>query len=163
MKKAPAKGKAKNSKPAQKKHSRKPRKPLDLAEVRQNIAVIVTHAAPQLTEAVVEEGLKGQLAPVKYLFEMAGLFPAPDAQPSPEQDSFAKTLLDRLGLLSNEPGGNDGEAAASASGIASTGSVSEDADDVDDGERTHRDNNADIAIDAKNSDNHTPLRVQPIP
>jgi hypothetical protein len=100
MKKAAAKkAKTKIGKPAKKKHSRKSKKPADIAEVRKEITELVTDAASELTVAVVEEGRKGQLAPVKYLFEMAGLYPAPGgAQEKPEEAALAKTLLDRLGL-----------------------------------------------------------------
>jgi len=39
---------------------------------------------------------------VKYLFEMAGLYPTPDVnQAKPEEASLAKTLLHRLGMPEN--------------------------------------------------------------
>jgi hypothetical protein len=42
------------------------------------------------------------VAPVKYLFEMAGLYPAiGESQAKPEEASLAKTLLDRLGIQDN--------------------------------------------------------------
>jgi hypothetical protein len=99
MKKAAAKSKSKSNKPAKKRNSRKSKKPADLVEVRKGIADIVTGAAGDLTKAVVEEGRKGQLAPVKYLFEVAGLYPAAEGtQAKPEGESLARTLLHRLGL-----------------------------------------------------------------
>jgi hypothetical protein len=99
MKKASGKSKAKASKPRAKRQS-KAKKPADLAEVRRDIADIVTGAAGELTKAVVDEGRKGQLAPVKYLFEVAGLYPTADGekQQKPEEASLAKTLLNHLGL-----------------------------------------------------------------
>jgi len=102
MKKALGKSKGKTSKPAKKKTSRKPKKPVDLAEVRKDITNIVGSEAAHLAQAVVQEGRKGQLAPVKYLFEVAGLYPAPEAnQAKPEEASLAKTLLHRLGIPDN--------------------------------------------------------------
>ncbi len=99
MKKALAKSKGRTSKPAKKKRSPKSKKPVDLAEVRKQISDIVGGEAAALALAVVEEARKGQLAPVKYLFEAIGLYPAPEgSQPRPEDASLAKTLLHRLGL-----------------------------------------------------------------
>lgn len=93
------KSKGKSVKPAKKKRPGKSKKPVDLVEVRKDIANIVHHEAAELTHAVVEEGRKGQLAPVRYLFEMAGVYPAPEAsRADPEEASLAKTLLHRLGV-----------------------------------------------------------------
>jgi hypothetical protein len=100
MKKTLGKSKGKASTPAKKKSSRKSKKPVDLAEVRKEITNIVGSEATELAKAVVEEGRKGQLAPVKYLFEVAGLYPAMEgSQAKPEEASLAKTLLHRLGIL----------------------------------------------------------------
>ena len=56
------------------------KRPVDLAEVRKEISSIVGTNAAALTRAVMGEGLKGQLAPVKYLFEAMGLYPATEMQ-----------------------------------------------------------------------------------
>ena len=97
------KNKPKTKPPAKKsagRTTRKERKAVDLAEVRKDIANIVGSEATEMTHAVVDDALKGQLAPVKYLFEVAGLYPAAGeaAEPKPEEDSLARTLLRRLGL-----------------------------------------------------------------
>jgi hypothetical protein len=98
MKKSKSKSKAviratskKNSKTA---------KPVDLVEVRKDMTNIIGSEATKLAQAVVEEARKGQLAPVKYLFEVAGLYPvsAEAGSAKPEENSLARTLLDRLGL-----------------------------------------------------------------
>jgi hypothetical protein len=49
---------------------------------------------------VIGEGKKGQLGPMKYLFEMANIFPTADdgSQTSAREDSLAETLLNRLGI-----------------------------------------------------------------
>lgn len=102
MKKASGKNKGKTSKPAKKKRSPKSKKPVDLAQVREDISNMVGSEAKELAHAVVEEGRKGQLAPVKYLFEAIGLYPAPqENQAKPEEASMARTLLHRLGLPEN--------------------------------------------------------------
>ena len=44
--------------------------------------------------------MKGQVSPVKYLFEMAHIFPptADGSQTSKDEESLAETLLDRLNI-----------------------------------------------------------------
>lgn len=96
------------SKPATKataKKDSKTTKPLDLVEVRKEITSIIGNEATKLMQAVMEEAKKGQLAPVKYLFEMAGLYPAPAETSSvdPEENSLARTLMHRLGLPEEFP------------------------------------------------------------
>ena len=53
-----------------------------------------------MAKAVMGEAMKGQLATVKYLFEVASIYPpATDGeQATSEEDSLAKTLLRRLHL-----------------------------------------------------------------
>ena len=95
------KGKSKTrGRSAAKKKSGKSKKAVDLVEVRKDITNIVGNEAAGMAQAVVDEALKGQLAPMKYLFEMAGLYPraGEQAEAQPEQDSLARTLLRRLGL-----------------------------------------------------------------
>ena len=59
---------------------------------------MVEAEAAELAEAVIGEGMKGQLSPVKFLFEMAHIFPPPtdESLPGKDEDSLAETLLDRL-------------------------------------------------------------------
>lgn len=95
-KKAPSKTAVK--KPA-KKRSGKAKKPKDLAEARKDITEIVRAEATLMAKAVVVEALKGQLAHMKYLFEVSGLYPANlGAEAKPGEDSLALTLLKRMGL-----------------------------------------------------------------
>jgi hypothetical protein len=98
MKKAKATRKSTASKPA-KKRARKSKKEINLAEVRKDIAKIVGSEVAEMTHAIVDEGLKGQLAPVKYLFEVSGIYPAtPGTAGGSEEDSLAHRLLKHLGL-----------------------------------------------------------------
>jgi hypothetical protein len=99
IKKEKPKSKCSPTKPA-KKPSHKSKKTVDLVEVRKDITNIVGNEAADMAQAVVDEALKGQLAPVRYLFEVAGLYPVAGeaAEARPEEDSLARTLLRRLGL-----------------------------------------------------------------
>lgn len=60
---------------------------------------MVKAEARDITSAVIAQAMNGELAPAKYLFEMAGVYPpATDgSQATTEEDCLAKTLLDRLG------------------------------------------------------------------
>jgi hypothetical protein len=82
------------------KKSRKVRlkKNVNAADVRKQVSEMVQSQAAELTQAVVEEGMKGQVAPVRYLFEMANIFPAQAnvEQASEEEDCLAKILLSRI-------------------------------------------------------------------
>ena len=81
------------------KRRRKASKEVDLVQVRRDIAQIVGSGAKEMALAVVDEALKGQLAPVKYLFEVSGLYPStPATEGKPEEDSLAHRLLKHLGL-----------------------------------------------------------------
>ena len=69
-------------------------------ELRKDLAKMVEAEAEELANAVIEEGKKGQLATVKYLFEMAHIFPQPPegTVSTTDDESMAKTLLDRLNI-----------------------------------------------------------------
>ncbi len=71
---------------------------------------MVESHANKMTKAVIDEGEKGQLATVKYLFEMAAIFPASTdgSHATEDEDCLARTLLNRLDLPT-EPVGRDDE------------------------------------------------------
>ena len=73
-------------------------KELHPAEVRKEIAAKVEAQADELADAVIEEGKKGQLATVKYLCEMAHIFPEVFAEDPANDESLAATLLNKLGV-----------------------------------------------------------------
>jgi len=101
IKKTAKKGKVTGKKSAKKRSGvRRKREELHAAEVRRDISKLVESHAEKMAQAVIGEGEKGQLAPVKYLFEMAGVYPpsADGSLPSTEEDCLAKTLLDRLNI-----------------------------------------------------------------
>jgi hypothetical protein len=74
------------------------KKETNLAEVRKQVTEIVQSEAALMAQAVVQEGKKGQVAPVRYLFEMANIFPvqANAEQATEEEDCLAKILLARM-------------------------------------------------------------------
>ena len=100
MIKKKAKSKTTTKKAAKKKGSPKSKKELHPAEVRNDIAILVEAEATNMVQAVIDEGKKGQLAPTKYLLEMAAIYPSTtdQNQVTTEEESLAKTLLRRLNL-----------------------------------------------------------------
>jgi hypothetical protein len=74
------------------------RKPVDLAEVRRQIADLVGSGAVGMVETTIEEVEKGHYLGMKFLFEMIGLYPATSTEDAPAEDSLAATLLRRLGI-----------------------------------------------------------------
>jgi hypothetical protein len=98
--------------------SPKDKQPVDLAEVRKDISNIVGSHAADLARAVMEAGKTGQLAPVKYLFEVTGLYPATESSENkPDKESLAHTLMRNLKLpespIVNEDDNEDDEHADS--------------------------------------------------
>ena len=75
----------------------KPNRALNPKKVSKDIAALVEVNADKLAEAVLKEGMMGQVSPVKYLFEIAHIFPASDSStPTEREESLAETLLDAL-------------------------------------------------------------------
>lgn len=102
-------------KAAKKKKIRKSKqKERDAKEVRHECSKLVKEDAREVTVAVIGEAKKGQLGPMKYLFEMANIFPQADdgSQTSAEEDSLAETLLTRLGIPTHPVVADEYEKAA---------------------------------------------------
>jgi hypothetical protein len=110
MIKKKAKGKTEAKKSAKKKSGAKSKKEINPAEVRKELVQMVGAEATLMTQAVIDEGKKGQLATVKYLLEMAAIYPASTdgSQASENEDCLARTLLNRLDLP-DEPIARDEE------------------------------------------------------
>jgi hypothetical protein len=97
------KSKETTKKPAKKDVPEK-KEQVDIVKVRESIANLVGASAELIATRVIEVAKSGQLAPAKYLFEMAGLYPATEETAAkPQGDSLAHTLLRRMGLPT-EPG-----------------------------------------------------------
>jgi hypothetical protein len=80
--------------------SKKGDKKVDLVAVRKSIVVMVTDAVEGITQAAVDDAKKGQLATVKYLFEITGVYPpaSDELGMKLEDDSLAKILLERMNI-----------------------------------------------------------------
>jgi hypothetical protein len=93
-------GAAAAKKSAKKKSSKKSEKETNPAGVRKEVSKMVESEAVKMAQAVIAEGKKGQLATMKYLFEIASIFP-PETDPdsaTADEDCLAKTLLRRLNI-----------------------------------------------------------------
>ncbi len=86
--------------PGKKSGGKKSQKELNPGEVRKDISRMVESEAATMVQAAIDEGNKGQLAPMKYLFEVANIFPAATdgSEASTEEDSLARTLLRRMDI-----------------------------------------------------------------
>ena len=81
-------------------------KPVDADQLRQKVRNMVSNQAYEMTRVMIGEVVDGgSVTAMRYLFELAGLYPVNAAMDQPEdQDSLAKTMLERLGL-SEAPSG----------------------------------------------------------
>jgi len=96
-KKTAKKSQATGKKEASKGKKKAVKNELNPEQVLKDISALVEANANGLAEAVIGEGMKGQVSPVKYLFEMAHIYPKADAStPTDREESLAETLLDRL-------------------------------------------------------------------
>ena len=72
-------------------------KPPDAAQAREEVKGRVRRAAGDIADELIKVAMSGQLATAKYLFEVAGLYPATE-EAEPQENSLAYILLKRLGL-----------------------------------------------------------------
>ncbi len=100
MIKKKAKGKTAGKKSAKRKRATKGEKENNPAKVRKQVSRMVESQAGKMAQAAINEGKKGQLANMRYLFELSGVYPpATDGdQATADEDCLAKTLLHRLNL-----------------------------------------------------------------
>ena len=102
MIKKKAKGKAGAKKVGKKKGTsrrKNSKKELNPVGTWKDVAALVESHAKAMAEAVIEEGEKGQVSPVKFLFEMAKIqAPAEGAETTEEEESLAKTLFRTLNI-----------------------------------------------------------------
>ncbi len=95
----------------------------DFEKVREKIGALVGGKAVGLVESTMDEAEKGHFTAMKYLFEMVGLYPSMGGELSAENESLAKTLLERLGLpeeLANERPDTKDIPAKSVAAVADT-------------------------------------------
>jgi hypothetical protein len=79
------------------------REPVDLAAIRRKIGEVVGAGAVEMVRRVISEVDIEHYTAMKYLFEVAGLYPAVEQEHTAEDDSLANTLLCRLGLADGPP------------------------------------------------------------
>ena len=98
--------------------------------MRNDIAKIVESGAKKITKAVMDQAMTGQLAPAKYLFEMAEIYPqATDGSHSTvDEECLAATLLRRLDMP-DEPVPRDEEDAPQAAAAAEKPAVKQEDED----------------------------------
>jgi len=98
MIKKTAKRKTAAKKAATKKGPVKSTKETNPAEVRKEVSKMVAEEATVMAQAVIDEAKKGQMTTMKYLFEMANIYPAVEdgEQATQEEDCLAKMLLDKM-------------------------------------------------------------------
>lgn len=75
-------------------------KAVDIVQARENVATVVRNSATEIAKGLIEGAKAGQLASAKYLFEVAGLYPAAAEQTvtARPEDSLAHILLKRMEL-----------------------------------------------------------------
>lgn len=71
--------------------------PVDLVEVRENIRRLGGHSAIEMVTNAIAMAKNGQIAPMKFLFEVVGLYPVVEEPKGPEE-SIAYGLLKRIGM-----------------------------------------------------------------
>jgi hypothetical protein len=130
------KKKSEGSGPAAQKSVRRkrstPKRKIDAAKVREDLAGMVKAAAKSITAAVVEQAQQGELAPAKYLLELAGVFPTTNEgeHATEEEDCLARTLLDRLNIPRKPvEGAESGVHDENAGGKANDGGAEEEGKD----------------------------------
>jgi hypothetical protein len=83
----------------------------EMQKVRDEVRNVIVGRSVELAARVVQSVTEsGQVAALKYLWEISGLFPADGEGENEEQDSLAQILIERLGLQEEPPrGGATGE------------------------------------------------------
>ena len=75
----------------------------EIQKVRNSVTNMILNSSEEMAARVVQSVTEGgQVAALKYLWEMAGMFPF-EAGENGERDSLAKILLARMGLQGKVP------------------------------------------------------------
>jgi len=75
----------------------------EVQKVRNSVTNLILNSSEEMAARVVQSVTEGgQVAALKYLWEMSGMFPF-DAGENGERDSLAKILLARMGLQGRVP------------------------------------------------------------
>ena len=84
----------------------------EIQKVRNRVTNVIFNSSEEMAKRVVQSVTEGgQVAALKYLWEMSGMFPF-EAGENGERESLAKILLERMGLQGRVPvivGDEDGD------------------------------------------------------
>ena len=83
--------------------------PVNVDAIRRQIANLVGNRALEVVQQVLDQTGRGNYQAIKYLFEIAGLFPVTVTEDTSSDDSLTKTLLDYLGDAAQPESGQDDE------------------------------------------------------
>ena len=87
-----------------------PKKPDELQNARSRVTNVIVDASVDMTQRVVRSvNERGSVLALRFLWEIAGMFPASAAGGVEEQESVAKSLIEKLGLYEEFPAIHDGE------------------------------------------------------
>jgi hypothetical protein len=81
------------------------KKPEELQSARNKVANLIVDSSVEMTQRVVrlvKDG--GNVAALRFLWEVAGMFPNAPGPEDCEQEASAKALLEKLGLYEEGPG-----------------------------------------------------------
>jgi hypothetical protein len=82
----------------------------EIQKVRNKVTNVIVDSAAEMAERVVQSVTEsGQVTALKYLWEVAGLFPADGEAENGEPDSLAKILLERMGFKGELPSNGPAE------------------------------------------------------
>jgi hypothetical protein len=82
---------------------------LDMANVREQITELVCQKASAMISSTIAQVEKGHYTALKFLLEIAGIYPIRSKDAEEEDYGLAKTLLERLGLQEEASGEIDYE------------------------------------------------------
>jgi hypothetical protein len=106
MKKAEGKAKSKSA-PKKRGASKTGSRQVDIAAVRQKATNLIGGQASDMVKAVIGECKKGHCQGLKFLFEVAGIFPPATEAPQEHEPSFAGILWKQLGPPDEMPEDSD--------------------------------------------------------
>jgi hypothetical protein len=121
MVKEKSKGKAKTRNISKKKKTAKRKRDAASPVAGNGLSNVVESEAMAMAQAVIIGGKRGELATVKYLFEVAEIFPGvtDGAEATAEEESLARTLLKRLNIPDEPMKLDDEEEAVGAASSVS--------------------------------------------
>jgi hypothetical protein len=87
-----------------------PKNPAELQDARNRIVNVIVNSSVDMTkQAVRSVNEKGNVSALRFLWEIAGMFPTSASGDVDEQGSVAKSLIEKLGLYEDCPTINGSE------------------------------------------------------